>query len=184
MPNRFDRHWIALTAFGAFALAGCGQLGGENKAGEAPPKPTISLTAAGPEGCAMLLDGAPVTQTALRDDLTTRRAAWRRAMEGYLVNTDIPTPFPNVDAPAGMRFACVGPALTTISDANMTSLQFGRTGVGERVNVSAMGMVEGLAPSDLIRVAGDGGLTWNGQPTDLAAIRQRAERWSSGQGFP
>lgn len=182
MPNRLVRGLAA--ALGALVLAGCGQLGGENKAGEAPAKPTISLTADGPEGCTMQLDGAAVTQTALRDDLTTRRAAWRRAMEGYLVNTDIPTPFPDVDAPASMRFACVGRVLTAISDANMASLQFGRTGVGERVNLSAMGMTEGLTPSDLIRVAADGSLTWNGQPTDLAAVRRRAETWSRGQGFP
>lgn len=182
MSNRLV-HLLAIAS-GALALAACGQLGGaENKAGEAPPKPVISLTADGPEGCTLRLDGAEVTQTALRDDLTARRAAWRRAMEGYLVNTDIPTPFPDVDAPADMRFACVGRVLTAIADAEMTSLQFGRTGVGERVNLSAMN-TGGLAPSDLIRIAGDGSLTWNGQPIDLAAMRQRAEPWSRGQSFP
>lgn len=182
MSNRFAH--VLAAASGALALVACGQSGSaENKAGSAPAKPTISLTADGPEGCNILLDGAPVAQTALRDDLTQRLAAWRRAMEGYLVNTEIPTPFPDVDAPADMRFTCVGRALTSIYDAEMTSFQLGRTGVGERVNLSAMN-TGGLAPSDLIRVAGDGGLTWNGQPTDLAAIRQRAEPWSRGQSFP
>lgn len=182
MSNRFV-HVLAIAS-GALALAACDQLGGAgNKAGDASAKPTIALTAAGPEGCTILLNGAPVTQTALRDDLTTRRAAWRRAMEGYLVNTDIPTPFPDVDAPADMRFACVGRALTAIYDAEMTSFQLGRTGVGERLNLMSSN-IGGLAPSDLIRIAGDGSLTWNGQPTDLAAIRQRAEPWSRGQGFP
>lgn len=180
MPNRLVR--VLASAFGALALTACGLIGAENKAAEVMPSPTISLTAAGPEGCNILLNGAPVTQTALRDDLTTRMASWRRAMAGYLVNTDIPNPFPKLDAPADMRFACVGRVLATIADAEMPTIEFGRTGDGARVNVAVMQTVS--STTDLLTLAADGSMTFNGEPIDAAGIRRLVESVGTAQSLP
>ena len=169
MPNRLVH--VLSCAFGALALAACGLIGEENKAAEVMPRPTISLTADGPGGCTILLNGAPVTETALRDDLIMRMASYQRAMDGYMVHTGIPAPYPKIDAPTDMRFACVARILAPIADAEMPVFEFSRAGVGSRVEVGVLGTVSSAI--DVIAVAANGGMTFNGEPIDAAALRQR-----------
>lgn len=172
----------------ALLLSACGRPdyagdpGGNAANGASPRAPlpdagaTLTLSAEGAERCAAKWDGVAVTRAQL---LERAAAAIDRAIAtvGGVRNISVETiPVVRVEAPAGMRFACVDAMLASVQRAGFPRLILAPGG-GAEPELTYFPLTEiGPPPGVVVRIGAGGRLTWNEETVTLAGLTERARR--------
>ena len=173
----------------ALLLAACGRPDvagdpGGNAANSASPRAplpdagaTLTLSAEGAERCAAKWNGVAVTRAQL---LERAVAAIDRAIAtvGGVRNISVETiPVVRVEAPAGMRFACVDAMLASVQRAGFPRLILAPAGGAEPELASfPLTDIGGPPPTAVVRIGAGDRMTWNGQAVELAGLVEQAGR--------
>jgi hypothetical protein len=174
-------------------LASCGKADPANQAGAIPgvggpesgtrrPAPTIVIAATGPGGCAARWDGQPVTpeQIATRGSALVMQAvdaaggAQRLTMEAI--------PVLDVEAPAGLSFACADVILFAVQRTGMASVRLRPTGRAAVLADFPLGEMPPPPVPMVLGVGAGGRLTWNDAPITPEALAARMDQMGSGRG--
>lgn len=170
----------------ALLLAACGRAGETNGSadsaaavGPGPSLPeagaTLTLSAAGADGCAAKWNGEAVTRAQLLD---RAGAAIERAIAtvGGVENISAEAiPVVRVEAPAEMGFACVDAMLAAVQRAGFPRVILAPAGESEAA-LAAFPLTEigPPPPTAIVRIGAGGRMTWNNDPVDLARLTERA----------
>lgn len=162
-----------LPGVGIATLAACTPAPANNQT-VATDKPVIRVAAAasGPDGCSATIDGAPIAMS----DLTARIDAARGLTSPDPANTLASAIEQNrveVVTPPDVRFDCAALVMINVMLGGVYYLPWATTGGGPRVTVTPY-LLNEQPPEQVITIVADRSIRWNGQPIELAALRQRA----------